>query len=160
MHVDLYSDGASRGNPGPGGYGSILRFIDSKGGVHEREFSQGYRCTTNNRMELLGAIVALEALKRPCHVTLYSDSQYLINAFNQHWVDGWKRRGWKNAKKEPVKNPDLWMRLLNAMAPHQVKFVWVRGHAGTDLTERCDPRAGAAATAPRATLLNDEGFTD
>ena len=89
MHVDLYSDGASRGNPGPGGYGSILRFVDSKGGVHEREFSQGYRCTTNNRMELLGAIVALEALKRPCHVTLYSDSQYLVNAFNQHWVDGW-----------------------------------------------------------------------
>ena len=78
MHVDLYSDGASRGNPGPGGYGSILRFVDSKGGVHEREFSQGYRCTTNNRMELLGAIVALEALKRPCHVTLYSDSQYLV----------------------------------------------------------------------------------
>ncbi len=76
--------------------------------------------------------------KRPCEVEVHSDSQYVVNAFNQHWVDGWKRRGWKNAKKEPVKNPDLWMRLLNAMAPHQVKFVWVRGHAGTDLNERCD----------------------
>ena len=136
MHVDLYSDGASRGNPGPGGYGSILRFVDSKAGVHEREFSQGYRCTTNNRMELLGAIVALEALKRPCHVTLYSDSQYLVNAFNQHWVDGWLKRGWKNSQKQPVKNVDLWKRMLEAKQPHDVEFVWVKGHAGHPENER------------------------
>lgn len=145
MHVDLYSDGASRGNPGPGGYGSILRFIDSKGGVHEREFAQGYRCTTNNRMELLGAIVALEALKRPCHVTLYSDSQYLVNAFNQHWVDGWLKRGWKNSQKQPVKNSDLWKRMLKAKEPHDVEFVWVKGHAGHAENERCDALATSAA---------------
>lgn len=148
MHVDLYSDGASRGNPGPGGYGSILRFVDSKGGVHEREFSQGYRCTTNNRMELLGAIVALEALKRPCHVTLYSDSQYLVNAFNQHWVDGWLKRGWKNSQKQPVKNVDLWKRMLEAKQPHDVEFVWVKGHAGHPENERCDQLATTAADDP------------
>ena len=101
MHVDLYSDGASRGNPGPGGYGSILRFVDSKGGVHEREFSQGYRCTTNNRMELLGAIVALEALKRPCHVTLYSDSQYLVNAFNSTGLTGGLSAGGRIRRSSP-----------------------------------------------------------
>ena len=157
MHVDLYSDGASRGNPGPGGYGSILRFVDSKGGVHEREFSQGYRCTTNNRMELLGAIVALEALKRPCHVTLYSDSQYLVNAFNQHWVDGWLKRGWKNSQKQPVKNVDLWKRMLEAKQPHDVEFVWVKGHAGHPENERCDQLATTAADDPTR-LKEDAGF--
>ena len=158
--VVVFTDGSSRGNPGPGGYGAVLRCYDPTGKLYERELSAGYARTTNNRMELMGVIAALEALKRPCEVEVHSDSQYVVNAFNQHWVDGWKRRGWKNAKKEPVKNPDLWMRLLNAMAPHQVKFVWVRGHAGTDLNERCDQLAVAAATAPRATLLDDEGFTD
>ena len=96
LHVDIFTDGSSRGNPGPGGYGSILRFVDRNGRTHEKELSQGFRLTTNNRMELLGVIVALEALKSPCEVTLYSDSQYVVNAFNQHWVDGWVKRGWKN----------------------------------------------------------------
>ena len=157
MHVDLYSDGASRGNPGPGGYGSILRFVDSKGQTHEKEFSQGYSCTTNNRMELLGCIVALEALKRPCHVTVYSDSQYLVNAFNQHWVDGWLKRGWKNSQKQPVKNVDLWQRMLAAKGPHDVEFSWVKGHAGHPENERCDQLATAAADNP-AGHLEDTGF--
>ena len=142
MHVDLYSDGASRGNPGPGGYGrgAILQY-----GKAEKELSGSEPSTPNNRMELLGAIVALEALKRPCHVTLYSDSQYLVNAFNQHWVDGWLKRGWKNSQKQPVKNSDLWKRMLKAKEPHDVEFVWVKGHAGHAENERCDALATSAA---------------
>ena len=145
MKVTIYTDGSSRGNPGPGGYGAVLQFVDSKGALHERELSQGYATTTNNRMELLGVIVALEALKRPCTVEVHSDSQYVVNAFNQHWVDGWLKRGWKNAKKEPVKNSDLWKRLLEAKKPHDVTFVWVKGHAGHPENERCDALATAAA---------------
>ena len=106
MKVTIYTDGSSRGNPGPGGYGAVLHYTDSAGNLHVKELSAGYRRTTNNRMELLGPIVALEALKRPCQVTLVSDSQYLVNAFNQHWIEGWLKRGWKNAQKQPVKNPD------------------------------------------------------
>ena len=157
LHVDIFTDGSSRGNPGPGGYGSILRFVDRNGRVHEKELSQGFRCTTNNRMELLGVIKALEALKSPCDITLYSDSQYVVNAFNQHWVDGWLKRGWKNAKKEPVKNPDLWKRLLAAKEPHQMAFVWVKGHAGHPENERCDALATAAADGDN--LIEDEGFS-
>ena len=156
LHVDIFSDGSSRGNPGPGGYGSVLRFVDTKGGLHEKELSEGFECTTNNRMELLGAIVALEALNRPCRVDLYSDSQYLVNAFNKNWVEGWQRRGWKNAQKQPVKNPDLWTRLLAAMEPHEVTFHWVKGHAGHPENERCDALATAAADG--ADLKPDCGF--
>lgn len=156
LHVDIYTDGSSRGNPGPGGYGSVLRFVDRNGRVHEKELSRGFRLTTNNRMELLGVIVALEALKSPCEVTVHSDSQYVVNAFNQHWVDGWLKRGWKNAKKEPVKNPDLWKRLLRAKEPHEVAFVWVKGHAGHPENERCDALATAAADGDN--LAEDEGF--
>jgi len=158
MRVVIYTDGSSRGNPGPGGYGAVLRYTDPVGVLHERELSQGYARTTNNRMELMAAIAALEALKRPCEVEVHSDSQYVVNAFNQHWVDGWQRRGWKNAKKEPVKNPDLWKRLIAATRSHDVRWVWVRGHAGAELNERCDQLAVAAATAPAAQLLEDEGF--
>ena len=157
MHVDIFTDGAARGNPGPGGYGAVLRFIDSAGKRHERELSQGYARTTNNRMELLAVIVALEALKRPCDITLYSDSQYVVNAFNQHWVDGWLKRGWKNSQKQPVKNDDLWKRLLAAKAPHRVEFVWVKGHAGHPENERCDELATVAADDPTR-HLRDEGF--
>lgn len=157
LHVDIFTDGSSRGNPGRGGYGSILRFVDRSGRVHEKELSQGFRCTTNNRMELLGVIKALEALKSPCDITLYSDSQYVVNAFNQHWVEGWLKRGWKNAKKEPVKNPDLWKRLLAAKEPHQMTFVWVKGHAGHPENERCDALATAAADGDN--LIEDEGFS-
>ena len=156
MQVDIFTDGSARGNPGPGGYGAVMRFVDGAGKVHEKELSQGYEHTTNNRMELMAVIAGLEALKRPCDVTLYSDSQYVVNAFNQHWVDGWLRRGWKNAKKEPVKNIDLWKRLLAAKAPHRVEFVWVKGHAGHPENERCDQLATSAADGEGRIV--DEGF--
>ena len=155
--MEIFTDGSARGNPGPGGYGAILRFVDAQGVVHERELSQGFKLTTNNRMELLAAIVALEALKRPCEVVLHSDSQYLVKAFSDGWIEGWLRRGWKNAKKEPVKNVDLWKRLLEAKKPHDVRFVWVRGHAGHPENERCDRLATAAADG--ASLADDLGFT-
>lgn len=146
MLVKIYTDGAARGNPdGPGGYGTILEYVDSKGQVHTREYSQGYVKTTNNRMELMAAIVGLEALNRPCQVELYSDSKYLVDAFNQHWIDGWLKRGWKRGKNEPVKNVELWKRLLAAKAPHQVSFIWVKGHDGHPQNERCDQLATTAA---------------
>lgn len=146
MLVKIYTDGSARGNPdGPGGYGTILHYTDTRGQLHIREFSQGYQKTTNNRMELMAAIVGLEALTRPCEVELYSDSQYLVNAFNQHWIDSWIRKGWKRGKKEPVKNTDLWKRLLEAKKPHQVTFHWVKGHDGHPENERCDELATTAA---------------
>ncbi len=157
MDVVVYTDGASRGNPGPGGYGAVLSYVDPSGAEHVRELSQGYRVTTNNRMELLGVIAALEALTRPCRVEVHSDSQYVVNAFNQNWVGGWLRRGWKTASKQPVKNVDLWKRLLAAMDPHEVTFVWVKGHAGHERNERCDELATRAAD--EGPLLEDEGFT-
>ena len=158
-HVTVYTDGSSRGNPGPGGYGAVLLYTDPAGGEHRKEFSQGYRTTTNNRMELLAVIVALEALLRPCEVEVHSDSQYVVNAFNQHWVQGWLKKGWKNSQKQPVKNVDLWKRLLAAMEPHRVSWVWVKGHAGHELNERCDQLATDAADGMTGPLLEDAGFT-
>ena len=155
--VEIYSDGSSRGNPGPGGYGTLLRFVDADGELHEKELSQGYAETTNNRMELLGAIVGFESLKRPCKVAFYSDSQYVVKAFTDDWISGWLERGWKNAQKKPVKNVDLWKRLLAAVEPHQVSYHWVRGHAGHPENERCDALATAAADGEE--LLVDEGFS-
>ena len=132
MKVKIYTDGAARGNPdGPGGYGAVLEYVDPKGTLHTKELSQGYKKTTNNRMELMAVIVALEALNRPCEVELYSDSKYVVDAFNQHWIDSWLKKGWKRGKNEPVKNADLWKRLLKAKEPHQVTFIWVKGHART-----------------------------
>ena len=157
MKVTIYTDGSSRGNPGPGGYGAVLHYTDSAGNLHVKELSAGYQTTTNNRMELLGPICALEALKRPCQVTLISDSQYLVNAFNQNWIAGWLKRGWKNANKQPVKNVDLWKRLLAAKEPHDVQFVWMKGHAGHPENERCDELATQAADGDN--LLVDEGFS-
>ena len=146
MNVTLYSDGSARGNPnGPGGYGCILHFIDGKGTLHTREFSAGYEKTTNNRMELMGVIVGLEALTKPCRVEVVSDSKYVSDAFNAHWIEGWIKKGWKRGKNEPVKNVDLWKRLLAAMKPHNVEFVWVKGHAGHPQNERCDELATTAA---------------
>ena len=146
MKVMIYTDGAARGNPdGPGGYGTLLRFVDAKGNVHEREYSAGYKKTTNNRMELMAAIVGLEALTKPCEVTLYSDSKYLTDAFNQNWIGSWLKNGWRNSQKQPVKNVELWKRLLEAAKPHQVTYVWVKGHAGHPENERCDHLATAAA---------------
>ena len=146
MFVKIFTDGAARGNPeGPGGYGTVLQYIDSKGELHEREYSAGYKKTTNNRMELMAVITGLEALTRPCEVEVISDSKYVTDAFNQHWVDGWLKRNWKGSSNNPVKNVDLWKRLLKAKAPHQVKFTWVKGHAGHPENERCDKLAPTAA---------------
>lgn len=146
MKVTIYTDGSARGNPdGPGGYGTILHYVDTKGQLHAREYSAGYKKTTNNRMEMMAAIVGLEALNKPCEVELISDSKYLTDAFNQHWIDGWIKKGWKRGKNEPVKNIDLWKRLLKAKEPHQVTFVWVKGHAGHPMNERCDELATMAA---------------
>lgn len=144
--VTIYTDGAARGNPeGPGGYGTVLQYTDRSGKLHERELSAGYKKTTNNRMELMAAIVGLEALNKPCEVKLYSDSKYLTDAFNQNWLSGWISRGWKKADKKPVKNVDLWMRLLKAMEGHDVTFIWVKGHDGHPENERCDRLATSAA---------------
>lgn len=155
MHVNIYTDGAARGNPeGPGGYGTILQYTDSKGDLHERELSAGYKKTTNNRMELLAAIIGLEALNRPCAVDLFSDSKYLTDAFNQHWIQGWVKRGWKKTDKSPVKNVTLWKRLLKAMEPHNVTFHWVKGHAGHPENVRCDKLATSAADGEN--LLEDD----
>lgn len=156
--VVAYTDGSSRGNPGPGGYGAILLYEGPDGVMHRKEMSAGYARTTNNRMELLGAIVALEALKVPCAVELHSDSQYVVNAFNKHWVEGWQRKGWKTAGKKPVKNPDLWQRLLKAMTSHEVRWVWVKGHAGHELNERADELATLAADGEGGPLLDDAGY--
>lgn len=146
QRIKIFTDGAARGNPdGPGGYGTVLEYVDTKGEVHTKEFSCGYKKTTNNRMELMAAIVGLEALNRPCEVELYSDSKYVVDAFNQHWIDSWLMKGWKRGKNEPVKNVDLWKRLLKAKEPHQVTFIWVKGHDGHPQNERCDELATSAA---------------
>ncbi len=155
-HVDLYTDGAARGNPeGPGGYGAVLTFLDSKGTLHTREFSGGYVRTTNNRMELMAAIAGLEALTKPCQVDLYSDSKYLTDAFNKGWMDSWLKKNWRGSSG-PVKNVDLWQRLLRAMKPHSVTFIWVKGHNGHAYNERCDKLATSAADGDG--LMTDEGL--
>jgi ribonuclease HI len=141
----MFTDGAAKGNPGPGGYGTILR-----SGAHEKELSGGFYHTTNNRMELMAVIVGLEALKSSCEVRVVSDSKYVVDAFNLRWIDGWKRRGWAK-----VKNPDLWKRLLKAMEPHKVRYEWVRGHNDHPENERCDRLAVAASLKPTA---QDFGF--
>ena len=159
MDVKIYTDGAARGNPdGPGGYGTVIQYVDAAGTLHEREYSQGYNKTTNNRMELMAAIVGLEALIKPCNVELYSDSQYLVNAFNQNWISSWIKKDWKRGKNEPVKNRDLWERLLEAKKPHNVKFIWVKGHAGHPLNERCDGLATSAADGENK--IDDTGITE
>ena len=142
-HVTIYSDGACLGNPGPGGYGAVLLYQQ-----HRREYSGGYRLTTNNRMELMGAIRALEALKEPCAVTLYSDSQYVVQAMREGWAKRWRSNGWKRTKKETAANPDLWDRMLTLCEKHEVTFEWVRGHSGNPENERCDCLATEARRAP------------
>ena len=158
MKVMLYSDGSSRGNPGPGGFGTILQYTDPKGKLYEKTFAAGYKRTTNNRMELLGVITGLEALNRPCEVVVTTDSQYVAKAFTEHWIEGWVRRGWVGSNKKKVKNRDLWKRLLEAMKDHQVEFVWVKGHNGHPENERCDELATGAADGED--LLDDPGFTE
>jgi ribonuclease HI len=141
--VDIFADGACSGNPGPGGWGAILRYHG-----HERELSGFEPLTTNNRMELMAAIAALEALKRPSHVRLHTDSRYVRDGITT-WIHDWKRRNWRTADKKPVKNVDLWQRLAAALEPHQVEFIWVRGHAGHPENERADALARAQIVAHR-----------
>ncbi|MFR5602520.1 MAG: ribonuclease HI [Lachnospiraceae bacterium] len=144
--VKIFTDGSARGNPdGPGGYGVVIQYRDGTGKLYEKELSGGYEKTTNNRMELMAAIRGLEALNQPCQVELYSDSKYLTDAFNQGWIDNWVRNHWQRGKSGPVKNIDLWERLLEAKRIHQVTFIWVKGHAGHPENERCDQLATAAA---------------
>lgn len=138
--VSIYTDGACRGNPGPGGWGAILVF-----GEREKELSGGEAVTTNNRMELSGAIEALRALKEPCRVTLTSDSRYLVDAVTKGWAKNWQKRGWIKPDKSPALNADLWEQLLSLLERHEVTFVWVRGHAGHPYNERCDALATAFA---------------
>ena len=135
-HVIIYTDGACSGNPGPGGFGVILQY-----GEHRKEISKGFAETTNNRMELLGVITALEALKSPCIVDLYSDSKYVIDAIQKGWAVKWRSKNWMRTPKEPAKNPDLWERLLNLLDVHDVTFHWVKGHAQNENNNRCDELA-------------------
>ncbi|HZP77454.1 MAG TPA: ribonuclease HI [Pseudolabrys sp.] len=144
QRVTIYTDGACSGNPGPGGWGAILTFGD-----HSKELMGGEPHTTNNRMELMAAISALEALKRPCVVDIYTDSQYLRGGITG-WINSWKRNGWKTADKKPVKNVDLWQRLEAALGHHRVQWHWVKGHAGHDMNERADELARTGLIAARA----------
>ena len=138
--VNLYTDGACKGNPGPGGWGAIL-----VAGGREKELSGGEANTTNNRMELLGAIAAFEALRYPCRVVFTSDSRYVVDGLEKGWAESWRKRGWKKSDGKAALNPDLWERLLKAVAPHEVTYVWVKGHAGHPYNERCDALAVAEA---------------
>ena len=137
--VEIYTDGACSGNPGKGGYGIILSYQGK-----EKELSQGFRCTTNNRMEVLSAIVALEALKESCEVALYSDSRYLVDSIQKGWVYAWQKNGWRKADKKPALNRDLWERILPLLDKHSVTFHWVKGHNSHPENERCDALAVAA----------------
>lgn len=147
--VEIFSDGACSGNPGPGGWGTILRF-----GGHEKELSGYDPETTNNRMELIGAIAGLEALTRPCRVRVTTDSEYVKKGMTE-WIEGWVKRGWKNTQKKPVANRDLWERLLELADQHQVEWHWVRGHDGHAENERCDALARAAIETGRSNLFMD-----
>ena len=137
--IFLFTDGSSRGNPGPGGFGAILRY-----GQHEKELAQGFRRTTNNRMELLAAIRGLEALKKPCRVQLYTDSNYVRDGITR-WIHKWRANGWRTSDRKPVKNADLWQELVDAAAPHRVEWHWVKGHSGHAENDRVDALACAEA---------------
>lgn len=147
--VEIFTDGSCLGNPGPGGYGAVLRYKK-----HEKELSEGFFLTTNNRMELLAAIVSLASLKESCQVDLTTDSQYVRQGITQ-WIHNWKKRGWKTADKKPVKNADLWQQLDAETQRHQVTWHWVKGHAGHPENERCDELARTAAESP---TQEDEGY--
>lgn len=138
MSIEIYTDGACSGNPGPGGWGAVLRWNG-----HEKELSGGEPATTNNRMEMMAVIKALEAIKKPSTIDLYTDSKYVMQGVNE-WLEGWKARGWKSASKKPVKNQDLWQRIDSLIQNHNVKFHWVKGHAGHPENERADKLATSA----------------
>ena len=149
--VTIYTDGACSGNPGAGGYGVVLMY-----GAAKKELSEGYEKTTNNRMEILAVIRGLEALKEPCRVILYSDSKYVVDAIEKGWVVKWKQNGWMRNKKERASNVDLWEQLLVMLAKHQVKFIWVKGHADNPWNERCDELARMAIQ--KGDLKEDENY--
>jgi len=142
-HIEIFTDGACKGNPGPGGWGAILRM-----GEHEKELSGSERETTNNRMELMAAIRALQALNQPCRVTLHTDSRYVLDGITR-WIFGWQKNGWRTANRKPVKNGDLWQELVEAVRQHQVEWVWVKGHDGHPENERVDKLASDAAHSAR-----------
>ena len=145
--IKIYSDGAARGNPnGPGGYGTIVRYLNDKDEIIKvEEFTEGFPVTTNNRMELMGVIAGLESLKEPSEVIVTSDSSYVVDAFNKNWIDNWVSNGWKTSTGKAVKNDDLWKKLLLVKSSHKVKFIWVKGHNGHPENERCDYLATASA---------------
>jgi ribonuclease HI len=149
--VTIYTDGACSGNPGAGGYGVVLMY-----GAAKKELSEGYEKTTNNRMELLAVIRGLEALKEPCRVNLYSDSKYVVDAIEKGWVVKWKQNNWMRNKKERASNVDLWQQLLVMLEKHQVKFIWVKGHADNPWNERCDELARMAIQ--KGDLKEDENY--
>lgn len=151
--VTMYTDGACSGNPGPGGYAAILM-----AGKHRKEVSAGYRQTTNNRMELLGAITGLESLTKPCTVRLHTDSAYIVNAINKGWARKWQAQNWMRNKKDHAENPDLWERLLSLCEQHDVEFIWVRGHNGNPENERADRLAVEASQS--IPLLIDEEYEE
>lgn len=145
--VIVYTDGACSGNPGPGGWGAVLRYRSTDGQVYEKELSGGDASTTNNRMELTAFIEAVGLLKEPCEIRYCSDSQYVINGLEKGWAKGWRARGWKKADKSPALNPDLWAKALDLAEQHRITYVWVKGHAGHPENERCDQLAVAQSKA-------------
>ena len=151
--VTIYTDGACSGNPGKGGFGVILNY---KGKI--KEISEGFECTTNNRMEIMAALTGLNALKEPCKVILYSDSKYLVDSVNQKWIDSWQKNGWKNSKREKVKNKELFEELIKLLTIHDVELRWVKGHDGHPENERCDFLATSAAKGDN--LKEDKGYTE
>jgi len=150
--ITVYTDGACSGNPGPGGYGAILLYKGQK-----KELSGGYKLTTNNRMEIVAVLTALEALKEPCEVEIYSDSRYVVDAIEKGWAEKWRKNGWKRNKSDPAVNVDLWERMLELLSKHDVKFIWVKGHADNPGNERCDELARGFILSGE--LLEDEGYT-
>ena len=153
-HVTIYTDGACLGNPGPGGYGTVLLYNTAT--PTRREFSSGYRRTTNNRMEIMAVLVGLRSLKEPCRVTLHSDSRYVVDAMSKGWAERWRAKGWKKSDKAPALNPDLWAEMLDLSERHEVEYRWVKGHAGDPENERCDQLAVAAARGTE--LARDEAY--
>lgn len=143
-HVDIWTDGAAKGNPGPGGYGVVIKYTDKDGKESRLELKEAFPNTTNNRMEVLSAIIALKHLKEPCEVTLTSDSKYLVSAFNEGWIDTWIKKDFRRGRIDEVKNIDLWEQLIELTKIHKVTFVWVKGHADNVENERCDALANLA----------------
>lgn len=154
--ISIYTDGACANNPGKGGYGIVLIYKKENGVKIQKEISRGFNLTTNNRMELLAVIDALNSLKKPCKVKLYSDSKYVIDAINQKWLDGWQEKNWKLNTKNPVKNIDLWKKFLIAKQEHDIEFIWVKGHASNEFNNLCDKLAVEARN--KENLEEDNGF--